>query len=84
MHSLKLKKEKYKELYAFRKEKKKKRKENKKEERHLCFTLPTWLNKADSLKEKKERKKKERKKDRKKRKKKKEKHLCLRLSAGVI
>ncbi len=28
----------------------------------MCFTLPTWLNKADSLKEKKERRKKEKKK----------------------
>ena len=55
------------ELYEFRKEekgRKKERKKRKKEnERHLCFTLPTWLNKADSIKEKK---RKERKKERKK------------------
>ena len=34
-----------------KKEETKKRK--KKKERHLCLTLPTWLNKADSLKERK-------------------------------
>ena len=34
-------------------EKKRKKKKEKKEERLLCLTLPTWLNKADSLKEKK-------------------------------
>ena len=31
--------------------KRKKEERKKKEERHLCLTLPTWLNKADSLKE---------------------------------
>ena len=74
MHSLKLKKEKYKELYAFRKGKERKKKERKKKRDICCFTLPTWLNKAGSLKGK-ERKKEERKQ----RKKKKERHLCLRL-----
>ena len=77
MHSLKLKKEKYKELYAFRKEKKERRKK-----RDICsFTLPTWLDKAGSLKAKERKKKEERKKRKKK---KKERHFCLRLSAGVI
>ena len=47
-----------------KKKEKKKEKEGKKEkeekdcrERHLCLTLPTWLNKADSLKGKEKRKK---------------------------
>ena len=49
-------------MHSEKKRKERKRKERKKEGRHLCFTLPTWLNKADSLKEKKERRRKEKKK----------------------
>ena len=45
-----------------KKEERKKRK--KKKGRHLCLTLPTWLTKADSLKEKKERRKKSKKEER--------------------
>ena len=45
-----------------RKEKKKKERKEKKKGRNLCFTLPSWLNKAKSFKEKKERWKKEKKK----------------------
>ena len=64
MHSLKLKKEEYKEKKRKERKKKERKKEKKKKkERHLCLTLPTWLNKADSLKEKKERRKKEKKKE---------------------
>ena len=42
-----------------KKERKKKKEKEEKDcrERHLCLTLPTWLNKADSLKAKEKRKK---------------------------
>ena len=78
MHSLKLKKEKYKELYAFRKEKKERRKKGKKK-RDICVShcRPGLTRKEFKRKEGKKEERKEEKDCR-------EKHLFLRLSAVVI